>query len=77
MDKVLCICFGGAHGAGDRRCPVREKQVDVARVRVVQKVSYAEAVKRVVEEDGYGVRDHDRIRRQRPIEWERNKYVLQ
>lgn len=35
---------GGAHGAGDLRCPVREKQVAGSRVRVAQKVLYAEAV---------------------------------
>ena len=29
----------------DLRCPVRDSQLKVARVRVVQKVSYAEAVK--------------------------------
>ncbi|KAK6322226.1 hypothetical protein J4Q44_G00070180 [Coregonus suidteri] len=66
---VLIVC-GGAHGTGDWRCPVRERQVEVARVRVAQKVSYAEAVKRVVEEDGYRVRDPERIpvSRQRLIE---------
>ena len=46
----------------------------VARVGVVQKVSYAEAVNRVVEEDGSTVRDPKRfpINRRRPIESDRN-----
>ena len=45
------------HVAGDRSCPVRETQVEVARVRVVQKVSYAGAVKKVEEGEGSRVRD--------------------
>jgi hypothetical protein len=39
---------------------VQERQVEVARVRVVQKVSYAETVKKV-EEGGSRVRDPERI----------------
>jgi hypothetical protein len=37
---------------GDQKCPVREGQVEVSRVRVVQKLPYAEAVKKV-QEDGF------------------------
>ena len=64
VEKAVCV------SCGDRRCPVRDRQVKVARVTVVQKVSYAEAVKRVVEEDGYRVRDTERIpvSRQKPRE---------
>jgi hypothetical protein len=40
---------------------VRERQIEVARVTVVQGVWYAEAGKRVVEEPGYRVRDPERI----------------
>lgn len=36
---------GGAHVAGDQKCLVQERQVEVARVRVEQKVSYAEVAK--------------------------------
>jgi hypothetical protein len=39
---------------------VLERQVEVARVRVVQRMSYAEAVNKV-EEDGSRVRDPERI----------------
>jgi hypothetical protein len=39
---------------------VREAGVVVTRIRIVQKVSYAEAVK-MVEEDGSRVRDPERI----------------
>jgi hypothetical protein len=39
---------------------VKERQVEVDGVRVVQNVSYAEAVKKV-EEDGSRVRDPERI----------------
>jgi hypothetical protein len=46
----VCGNSRGIHGAGDQRCLVRERQVEVARIRVMQ-VSYAEALKRVVEED--------------------------
>ena len=48
---------------------MKEKHVEVAMVRVVQKVFYAEAGKRVVEEDGYRVRDIESIcvSRQRPM----------
>ena len=37
----------GAHFAGHRTCPLQERHIEVARVRVVQKMSYAEAVKKV------------------------------
>lgn len=47
---------------------MRERQVQVARIRGVQKVSYTEAVKRVVEEDGSKV--------SRPIESDRNNVLL-
>jgi hypothetical protein len=40
---------------------VRERQVEVARVRVVQKMLYSDAVKKV-EEGGSRVRDSERIR---------------
>jgi hypothetical protein len=74
-----CVSCGSARGAGDQRCPVRETQVEVARIRVVQNVLYAEAVKRVVEGDRYRVRDPERIHvsRQRPIESDRNNNVIQ
>ena len=38
--------------AGDQRCPLRERQVEVSRIRVLQMLLYAEAVTIVVEEDG-------------------------
>ena len=59
VDKVV-NCRGG-HVAGGRKCPVSQRQVEVARVRVVQKVSYAEAVKKA-EEDGSRVRDPESSR---------------
>ena len=59
--EKVCVNCRGTQGAGDQRCPVRDRQVEAARIRVVQKVSYAEAVKRVVEEDGSRVRDAKRI----------------
>ena len=37
-------------GSGDQKCPVRERQVEVSRVRLVQQL-YAEAMKKI-EEDG-------------------------
>ena len=73
----MCINCRGAHGAGDQMCPVRERQVEVTRITVVQKVLYAEAVKRVVEEDGSRVRDPERIPviRWRSIESDRNNML--
>ena len=58
-------------------CPVRERQVEVTRITVVQKVLYAEAVKRVVEEDGSRVKDPERIPVIRPmsIESDRNNML--
>jgi hypothetical protein len=53
---VVCANFRGAHGAGYQKLPVRERPVEVSRVRVVQKLSYAEAVKKVEE---YGSRRTD------------------
>jgi DNA-directed RNA polymerase alpha subunit len=44
-----------AHGPGDQKCLLRERQVEVSRVRVVQKLSYDEAVKKL-EENGSKVR---------------------
>ena len=35
---VVCVNCRGAHGAGDQKCPVRKRQVEVSRVRVVQKL---------------------------------------
>ena len=49
MDKVVCVNCRDAHVAGYQRCPMRERQVEVARVRVLQKVSYARAVNKVEE----------------------------
>ena len=48
---VACVNCRGANGAGDQKCPVLERSVGVSRFRVVQKLSYAEAVKKV-EENG-------------------------
>ena len=56
VDTVVCVNCRGVHVAGDQKCPVRERPFQVSRFRVVQKVSYAEAVKKV-EEDGSRVRD--------------------
>ena len=47
MENVVCVSCEGAHEAGELRCAGRERQVEVTRVRVLQKVLYAEAVKRV------------------------------
>ena len=54
FEKALCVNCGGTHAAGYLKCPVRERQVVITRVRV-GKVSYAEAVRRV--EDSPRVRD--------------------
>ena len=54
---TVCVNCRGAHGAGDQKCPVRERQV--SRVRIVQKFSYAEAVKKV-EEHGSRGRDPEK-----------------
>jgi hypothetical protein len=62
----VCVNCGGAHVAGDHNCPVRERQVGVVRVRVEQRGSYAETVKRV-EDDGSMVSS-----RLRPIESDMN-----
>ena len=40
----MCVNCRGTHGVGDQKCPVRERQFEVARVRVVQMV-LSEAVK--------------------------------
>ena len=58
--EAVCVNCRGAQGAGNQKCPVRERQVEVTRVRVALRVSYAEAVKKV-EEDGSRVRDPERI----------------
>ena len=58
-------------------CLVRERQIEVTRITVVQKVLYAEAVKRVVEEDGSRVKDPESISviRPRSIESDRNNML--
>lgn len=55
-------------------CLLREWEVEVARISVVQKMSYADAVLREEEEDGSRVRDPKRIpvSRPRPIDIDRN-----
>ena len=45
------LIVGVPMGPGIRNVSVRERYVEVTRVRIVQKLSYAEAVKEV-EEDG-------------------------
>ena len=60
VEKVRCFNCGGGYVAGDQKCPVRVRQVEVSRVRSVQKVSYAEAV-RTVENGGQMVREPERI----------------
>ena len=47
-EAVVCVNCRGTHG--DQKSPVRERQVEVSRLRVVQKLSYAEAVKKVAED---------------------------
>ena len=59
VDNIVCVNCRGAHVAGDQKCPVREREVEVARVRVLQKVWYAEVVKKV--EDDSRVRDPEKI----------------
>ena len=56
---VVRVNCRGTYGAWDQKCPVRERQVEVSRVSVEQKLSYAEAVKKV-EEDGSRGRDPKR-----------------
>lgn len=60
VDDAACVSCRSAHAAGDWMCPVRERPGKVARVRVVQKVLYDEAEKKV-EKDGLRVRDPERI----------------
>ena len=57
---MVCANCSSGHGAGDQKCPVQERRVEVTRIRVVQRVSYADAVKDV-EEDGSSVRDTETI----------------
>lgn len=56
VGKSVCV-----NVAGDQKSPVRERQVEVDWVRVVQRVSYVEAVKGVVEEDGSRASDPKRF----------------
>lgn len=49
LEKAVCQLWGFP---GDQKCQVQERQVAVVRV-IVQKVSYAEAWRRV-EDDGQG-----------------------
>ena len=58
--EVVCVNCRGAHGAGDQKCPVQESQVELTKVRGEQRVSHAEAVKKI-EEDGSKGRDAERI----------------
>ena len=50
VEKVIRVNCRGAYVAGDKRCPVRERQVEVARLRIAQNVLYAETLKKA--EDG-------------------------
>ena len=55
---MVCVYFRGACRAGDQKCLVRERQVELTRIRVEQRRLYAEAVKKVEEDGG---RDPERI----------------
>ena len=46
-EAVGCFNCGGGHVAGVQKCPVRVRQIEVSRVRGAQKVSHAEAVRKV------------------------------
>jgi hypothetical protein len=61
VKEVVCVNCRVDHVAGDQKCPVRERRVEIAMVRVVEKVLYALAVKKVVEA-GSGVKDTKRLR---------------
>jgi hypothetical protein len=69
VEKAVCV-----NVARDQKSPVRERQVKVDWARGVQKVSYVEAVKRVVEEDGSRASDPKRFpeSKRRPMESNRN-----
>lgn len=66
VEKTVCVNCVSTHVAGDHKSLVQERQVEVARVRLEQKVLYAEAVKRV-EDDGSRVSS-----RPRPIQSDMN-----
>ena len=51
MNVTCCNC-GGNHEATSFKCPTRVKENEVAKVRVVQSISYAAAVKRVEDLNG-------------------------
>ena len=70
---MVCVNCTGPHGAGVQKCPVRERQVEVSRVRIVQTLLYAETVKKV-EEDGSRGRHPERSgmsRRAVPVQGDR------
>ena len=46
VGKVECFNCGGGHVAGNQKCSVRVRQLEVSRMRAVQKASYAEAVRK-------------------------------
>ena len=54
-----CVALEKVVECVNQKCPERERQVEVSRIRVVQKLSYAEVSKKV-EEDGSRGRDPEK-----------------
>ena len=46
-EKVKCCNCGGAHKASSRECQNYEQAQEISRVKTVQKISYADAIKQV------------------------------
>ena len=63
---MVCVNCRGIHVAGDHKCAMQERQVEVSRVRVVQKLSYGEAAKK-----GQGGGDPERSNRSVPVQRDR------
>lgn len=52
-----CCNYGGDHTLDFLECPLRVKEVEMSRIRVAQRISYVEAVKRVEGARGNNLED--------------------
>ena len=66
--KVKCCNCGGEHSAAYGGCEASKKAQEVQKVKVVQGISYAEAVKKVSEEAQIVAQKRQETRNERPVQ---------
>ena len=51
-EKPKCCSCGGEHSVAFGGCPIMKKEVEIQKVKVLEKITYAQAVKKIKKGDG-------------------------